>query len=74
MLQNNPNAKMGITVHGAHSPAEAEEAYQYLARHAEEHLGYSLKRYGLLVGDLRLLGGELWRGIAPNLLAHVTGD
>ena len=50
----NPNARVGVTVHGARQVQEAEEAFAKLTRTARSHLGSDLISYGLLVDDLHV--------------------
>lgn len=45
---------VGITIHGARSVTEAEQAFLKLARATEKHLGRSLSSYGFLVDDLHV--------------------
>jgi len=68
ILGAQPDARVGITIHGAQSRREAEEAFGQLARAAEEGLDHSLLSYGLLVDDL-----HVYRAIVaqrPIGLAH----
>lgn len=45
---------VGVTIHGARSVTEAEQAFLRLARASERHLGRGLTSYGLLVDDLHV--------------------
>jgi len=45
---------VGVTIHGARSVTEAEQAFLRLARTSERHLGRPLTSYGLLVDDLHV--------------------
>jgi len=45
-------SRLGVTVHGARQVAEAEAAFDRLARSAATHLDRDLTSYGLLVDDL----------------------
>ncbi len=68
LLRANPNAEVGVTIHGVHAIEEARQAFEYLSRISEEQLGLVLISYGLLVDDL-----HVYRAIAaqrPIGLAH----
>lgn len=45
---------IGVTIHGARSVTEAEQAFLRLARTAERHQGRVLESYGVLVDDLHV--------------------
>jgi hypothetical protein len=49
-----PGARIGVTVHGPRSVAEARDAFDRLDRAARRHLGRPLTSYGLLVDDLHV--------------------
>lgn len=68
ILGAQPDARVGVTIHGAQSRREAEEAFGHLAHAAKEALDRSLRSYGLLVDDL-----HVYRAIVaqrPIGLAH----
>lgn len=68
LLGLHPSGRVGVTVHGASERAQAERAFQRLARCSERHLGRDLSSYGLLVDDL-----HVYRAIVaqrPIGLAH----
>lgn len=52
VLEANPKAEVGITVHGAVGQQDGEETFTRLARNVEQRLGLTLTSYGLLVEDL----------------------
>jgi hypothetical protein len=54
LLAAQPDAEIGVTVHGVRSVAEAREAFERLAGAIERDLGRSLVSHGLLVDDLAL--------------------
>lgn len=54
LLAGDAVARVGITVHGARRIAQAEHAFQHLARAASRHLGRAPVSYGLLVDDLHV--------------------
>jgi hypothetical protein len=61
-------AEVGVTVHGARSVSEAQNAFGRIARATRAHLGRDLVSYGLLVDDL-----HVYRAIVaqrPIGLAH----
>jgi len=63
-----PRAAVGVTIHGARSVTEAENAFGRLAHAAAAHLRSELQSYGLLVDDL-----HVYRAIVaqrPIGLAH----
>ena len=67
-LAANPNAEIGVTIHGVTTIAEAKNAFEYLSRISLDELGLVLASYGLLVDDL-----HVYRAIAaqrPIGLAH----
>lgn len=49
-----PDARIGVTVHGAHRQGEAGRAFAKLADVASRRLGAPLASYGLLVDDLQV--------------------
>lgn len=68
VLQTNPRADIGLTVHGVDAIDEARHAFEHLSRRSEAELGQTLTSYGLLVDDL-----DVYRAIAaqrPIGLAH----
>lgn len=68
LLANNPNADVGVTIHGVTTISEAKNAFEYLSRISLERLGLVLASYSLLVDDL-----HVYRAIAaqrPIGLAH----
>jgi len=68
IMGHHPQARVGITIHGAESRLEAETAFGRLARSARQNLGHDLTSYGLLVDDL-----QVYRAIVaqrPIGLAH----
>lgn len=68
ILSAQPDARVGITIHGAQNLREGEEAFKQLARAVQEGLDRSLLSYGLLVDDL-----HVYRAIVkqrPIGLAH----
>jgi hypothetical protein len=50
----NPEARVGVTIHGVRRIGEAEGAFEKLSGAAQRHLGYPLTSYGLLVDDLHV--------------------
>lgn len=54
LLEANPSARIGVTVHGPRSVAEAREAFDQLDHAARRHLGRALSSYGLLIDDLHV--------------------
>jgi hypothetical protein len=50
----NPEARVGVTIHGVRRISEAEGAFEKLSGAAQRHLGYPLTSYGLLVDDLHV--------------------
>jgi len=56
-----PGARVGVTVHGVRSVAEAREAFERLAGAVERSCGDSVLSYGLLVDDLALYRGIVER-------------
>jgi len=48
------DARIGVTVFGVRSIAEARDCFEHLAAAAEERLGHTLISYGLLVDDVHL--------------------
>ena len=68
ILGAQPEARVGVTIHGAQSRREAEAAFNRLARTTEKGIGQNLLSYGLLVDDL-----HVYRAIVaqrPIGLAH----
>ena len=68
ILDAQPDARLGVTIHGAQSRREAEEAFNRLAHATEKGMGHDLLSYGLLVDDL-----HVYRAIVaqrPIGLAH----
>ncbi len=49
-----PEARVGVTVHGARRMADAEAAFSRLERATSQRLGLPLTSYGLLVDDLHV--------------------
>lgn len=49
-----PDARVGLTIHGARSVGEARDAFERLARVVERQSGCGLTSYGLLVDDLAI--------------------
>jgi len=54
LLAADPDARVGVTIHGARRVAEAERAFHHLAGVAARHLGRAPISYGLLVDDLHV--------------------
>jgi len=54
VLGSNPQAQVGITIHGARGRAEAEAAFSRLAQAVQRCLSRDLLSYGLLVDDLHV--------------------
>lgn len=54
IIRTNPDARVGVTVHGVRRIAEAEGAFARLSGAARRHLDYPLTSYGLLVDDLHV--------------------
>ena len=68
ILKRQPEARIGVTIHGAQRRSEAETAFIRLARAARRNLRCDLCSYGLLVDDL-----HVYRAIVaqrPIGLAH----
>ncbi len=61
VLARHPEARVGITIHGARRVADAEQAFQRLSDVALRHLGRSFVSYGLLVDDLHVYRGIVAR-------------
>jgi hypothetical protein len=57
----NPLARIGLTVHGVRSIAEARSAFEHAARVGRDQWGITLHSYGLLVDDL-----HVYRAIAAQ--------
>lgn len=49
-----PNADVGITIHGAQGRREAEGAFDQLSSATQEEIGHNLRSHGLLVDDLHV--------------------
>jgi hypothetical protein len=49
-----PTARLGVSVHGVRTCAEARDCFEHLALHVERRFGATLTSYGLLVDDVRL--------------------
>jgi len=54
LLRGAPDARVGVTIHGVASIAEARSTFQRLASEAERNLGRGLLSYGLLLDDLSI--------------------
>lgn len=68
IMQSQPQARVGITIHGAECRREAETAFERVARASRRDLGHDVRSYGLLVDDL-----HVYRAIVaqrPIGLAH----
>ncbi len=61
VLRENPEAEIGVAVHGAAGRREGEAAFGVLARSVEQRLGRSLVNYGLLLEDL-----DVYRSLAAR--------
>jgi hypothetical protein len=61
VLGRHPEARVGVTIHGARRVADAERAFRGLADVAVRHLGRSVVSYGLLVDDLHVFRGIVAR-------------
>jgi len=61
VFARHPEARVGITIHGARRIADAEQAFHRLADVALRHLGRSFVSYGLLVDDLHVYRGIVAR-------------
>ncbi len=68
LLRGAPDARVGVTIHGVASIAEARAAFQRLASEAERHLGRGLLSYGLLLDDLAVYRAIV--SLRPIGLAH----
>ena len=82
LLETNPGARIGITVHGPRCVAEARDAFDRLDLATRRHLGRELTSYGLLIDDLhvyraivsrRPLGLTHPRAAATRALQEVAG-
>jgi len=49
-----PGARLGVTVYGVRTLAEARDCFEHLALRSEQRLGRTLTSYGVLVDDVRL--------------------
>jgi len=49
-----PGARLGVTVYGVRTVAEARDCFEHLALRSEQRLGRTLTSYGILVDDVRL--------------------
>ena len=54
VLRTGASTRVGVTIHGAQHIADAEHAFERLARTALQHLRHPLVSYGLLVDDLHV--------------------
>lgn len=61
LVARRPDARVGVTVHGAHTVSEAREAFEHLAAQVEGACGTWVRSYGLLVDDLALYRGIVER-------------
>jgi hypothetical protein len=61
VIETAPEARVGVTVHGARSVGEARDAFEQLAAAVERDLSRGLTSYGLLVDDLALYRGIVER-------------
>jgi len=61
VLAENPEAEIGVAVHGAAGRTEGEAAFGLLARSVEQRMGRSLVSYGMLVDDL-----DVYRSLAAR--------
>jgi hypothetical protein len=61
VLARHPDARVGVTVHGARRVGDAERAFADLAAIAARQLGRRLLSYGLLVDDLHVYRGIVAR-------------
>lgn len=68
LLRLRPDARVGVTVHGARGLADAESAFRRIAEVAGRRLDASLTSYGLLVDDLHVYRAIVAR--RPVGLAH----
>jgi hypothetical protein len=68
IVRSQPQARIGVTIHGAECRREAETAFERVARASRSDLGHDVRSYGLLVDDL-----HVYRAIVaqrPIGLAH----
>ncbi len=68
LLRASPDARVGVTVHGVASIAEARSAFERLAAETERELGRGLLSYGLLLDDLSVYRAIV--SLRPIGLAH----
>ncbi|MFQ5415797.1 MAG: MinD/ParA family protein [Myxococcota bacterium] len=68
ILRANPDAEVGVTIHGVRRIAEAQGAFDRLAGAAVRHLDRRLTSYGLLVDDLHVYRAIVSR--RPICLEH----
>ena len=52
LMNSNPDARVGVTIHGVKRLGEARRAFGQLAGSTSRHLGREIASYGLLVDDL----------------------
>lgn len=61
ILAVHPEARVGVTIHGARGIAEARQSFEQLAAASARHLGRSVTSYGLLLDDLHVYRAILSR-------------
>jgi hypothetical protein len=61
VLLGNPDARVGVAVHGAREIAEAERAFSWMARSAGRDLGPGVDCYGTMLDDL-----DIYRSIVAQ--------
>jgi MinD-like ATPase involved in chromosome partitioning or flagellar assembly len=54
VIAANPDARVGVTIHGVRRVAEAEAAFRRVSEMAARRLDHPLESYGLLVDDLHV--------------------